>query len=87
MVAVIIVKESIIEHILITYMPNQEGPLYCPGDSKEYILTVEEVKVEETMIKGLEPCEHRQAPSQNPLLRSQWMLELVLILMPSAATN
>lgn len=39
------------------------------------------------MIKGLEPCEHRKAPSQNPLLRSQWMLELVLILMPFAATN
>lgn len=52
MVAVIIVKESIIEHILITYMPNQEGPLYCPGDSKEYILTVAEVKGEENYDQG-----------------------------------
>lgn len=45
-------KESIIEHILITYMPNQEGPLYCPGDSKEYILTVEGVKGEENYDQG-----------------------------------
>lgn len=77
MVAVILVNESIIEHILITYMPNQEGPLYrhgdsginyrthnhnihaksrrplyCHGDSKEYIPTVEDVKGEENYDQG-----------------------------------
>ena len=52
MVAVIIVKESIIEHILITYMPNQEGQLYRHGDSKEYIPTVEYVKGEENYDQG-----------------------------------
>lgn len=52
MVAVIIVKESIIEHILITYMPNQEGQLYHHGDSKEYIPTVEDVKGEENYDQG-----------------------------------
>jgi hypothetical protein len=42
---------------------------------------------EKTMIKGQEPFEHKPEPSQIPLLRSQWMLELVLMLMPFAATN
>ena len=46
------ILESIIEHILITYMPNQEGPLYRHGDSKEYIPTVEYVKGEENYDQG-----------------------------------
>ena len=45
-------KESIIEHILIRYMPNQEGQLYRHGDSKEYIPTVEDVKGEENYDQG-----------------------------------
>lgn len=43
--------------------------------------------MEKTMIKGLKPFEHRPAPSQNPLLRTQWMPELAPMLPSFLATN
>lgn len=43
--------------------------------------------MEKTMIKGLKPFEHRPAPSQNPLLRTQWMPELAPRLLLFLATN
>jgi hypothetical protein len=39
------------------------------------------------MIKGLKPFEHRPAPSQNPLLRTQWMPELAPRSLSFLATN
>lgn len=39
------------------------------------------------MIKGVGPSEHRPGPSQNPLLRTQWLLEFAVMWTPNPATT